>query len=442
MRFSSFLLLIIFISCERDPLKDVGSDSTDTNITPDYLVKNSDFIFNQNSLHTFELVISDSALAFLDSDPSAEIYTEGNLVFQGDTLTSVGIRYKGSNGAWWGCISENTSGFKTCTKLSMKVKINYQGLNRKFYDLKKLQFHSMNHDPSQMHERLGYWLYSSAGVPAPRSVHARLVINDMYVGLFALTEQIDGQFAKYNFDDKGGNIYKEIWPLNDNGTEKSSEEYLNSLKTNEDENPSVQIIKEFGEKIANSSSNNIISVISDHMDRDEIISYAVIDRMIRHDDGAFHWYCFGSGCSPHNFYWYEEPKNRKIHLIPWDLDLAFMNTITNEHTVTNLKDDWGITSNNCAPFQYGVFYQKSAACDKLVAGWGSYGGPLYGQIESQFKNGIFSQNQINSLINSWSSQIRSATIEAKNVHSDAIPLTYWEYHTEKLKDQTDYTRNN
>ena len=442
MRFSSFLLLIIFISCERDPLKDVGSDSTDTNITPDYLVKNSDFIFNQNSLHTFELVISDSALAFLDSDPSAEIYTEGNLVFQGDTLSSVGIRYKGSNGAWWGCISENTSGFKTCTKLSMKVKINYQGLNRKFYDLKKLQFHSMNHDPSQMHERLGYWLYRSAGVPAPRSVHARLVINDMYVGLFALTEQIDGQFAKYNFDDKGGNIYKEIWPLNDNGTAKSSEEYLNSLKTNEDENPSVQIIKEFGEKIANSSSNNIISVISDHMDRDEIISYAVIDRMIRHDDGAFHWYCFGSGCSPHNFYWYEEPKNRKIHLIPWDLDLAFMNTITNEHTVTNLKDDWGITSNNCAPFQYGVFYQKSAACDKLVAGWGSYGGPLYGQIESQFKNGIFSQNQINSLINSWSSQIRSATIEAKNVHSDAIPLTYWEYHTEKLKDQTDYTRNN
>jgi hypothetical protein len=178
------------------------------------------------------------------------------------------------------------------------------------------------------------------------------------------------------------------------------------------------------------------------MDRDEIISYAVIDRLIRHDDGAFHWYCFGSDCAPHNFYWYEEPNNKKLHLIPWDLDLAFMNSITNEHTVTNLKDDWGQISNNCYPFQYGLLDQKSAACDKLVSGWVSWGGPLYGQIESQYENSLFSQAQVHSLINLWASQIRNATIEANNLHSDAIPISYWEWSMEKLKDQTDYSRNN
>ena len=443
MRYFTFFIIIIFCSCQPDiVIPDNIPDPVDTNSTPNYLVKNSDYIFDQNSLHTFELRLPDSSLAFLDSEPSAEIYTEGKLIFQGDTLNSVGIRYKGSNGAWWGCTSGNGPGFKTCTKLSMKVKINYKESSRKFYKLKKLQFHSMNHDPSQMHERLGYWLYRAAGIPAPRSVHARLVINDIYVGLFALTEQIDGQFAKYNFDDDGGNIYKEIWPLNSNGTPKSTAEYINSLKTNEDENPSVQTIKEFGQQISNASSNQVIPIISNHMDREEIISYAVIHRLVRHDDGAFHWYCFGSDCAPHNFYWYEEPNNKKLHLIPWDLDLAFMNSITNEHTVTNLKDDWGQISNNCYPFQYGLLEQKSAACDKLVSGWVSWGGPLYGQIESQYENSLFSQAQVHSLINLWASQIRNATIEANNLHSDAIPISYWEWSMEKLKDQTDYSRNN
>jgi hypothetical protein len=86
--------------------------------------------------------------------------------------------------------------------------------------------------------------------------------------------------------------------------------------------------------------------------------------------------------------------------------------------------------------------QKSAACDKLVSGWVSWGGPLYGQIESQYENSLFSQAQVHSLINLWASQIRNATIEANNLHSDAIPISYWEWSMEKLKDQTDYSRNN
>ena len=99
MRYFTFFIIIIFCSCQPDIIPDNIPDPVDTNSTPNYLVKNSDYIFDQNSLHTFELRLPDSSLAFLDSEPSAEIYTEGKLIFQGDTLNSVGIRYKGSNGA-------------------------------------------------------------------------------------------------------------------------------------------------------------------------------------------------------------------------------------------------------------------------------------------------------------------------------------------------------
>ncbi len=183
-----------------------------------YLTTKSDYIFDQSKLHTFELKIPGSALNELDKDPSAEKYVAGMLIFEGDTLSPIGVRYKGSIGAWVGCLSGDNifdpSGFKICTKLSMKIKM---GSGQKFFKLKKLQFHSQNQDPSQMHERLAYWLFREMGLPAPRSVHARLVINDQYRGVFALTEQVDKSFVKESYKDADGNLYKGVWPLRREG---------------------------------------------------------------------------------------------------------------------------------------------------------------------------------------------------------------------------------
>ena len=108
---------------------------------------------------------------------------------------------------------------------------------QKFYDLTKLQFHSQNNDPSQMRERLGYWFFRNMGVPAPRSVHAKLIINNTYLGLFALTEQIDGNFTRHNFDEPNGNLYKEVWPITEKGEVQNDKALLKGLKTNEKATP-------------------------------------------------------------------------------------------------------------------------------------------------------------------------------------------------------------
>ena len=150
-----------------------------------YLNLSSDFIFYQNELRTFELKLSEKNLNKIDNDPTAEQYVEGMMIFEGDTISPIGIRYKGSVGAWVGCVDGDIwfepSGRKICTKLSTKVKINWKGRDERFYGLKKLQFHAQNLDPTLMHERLGYWLFRSMGVEAPRSVHARLVINGEFI---------------------------------------------------------------------------------------------------------------------------------------------------------------------------------------------------------------------------------------------------------------------
>lgn len=411
-----------------------------------YLNEKSDYIFNQEVLHTFELQLPDAALAKIDANPAAEQYVEGMLIFEGDTISPVGIRYKGSIGGFVDCVSgsdwSNPSGRKTCTKLSMKVKINWDGREEKFFKLKKLQFHSQNLDPSQMHDRLGYWLFQQMGVPAPRATHARLLINGNYSGLYSLVEQIDGRFAKYNFEDDDGNLYKEVWPLSMAGKPHSEQTYLNALKTNEDENPSVALIRDFGQRIADASDSDLPSVIRETMDIDEIISLAVVDRTIRNDDGAFHWYCNGSSCTNHNYYWYEEPNEQQLHLIPWDLDNAFDNIIVSFNPVTTIADDWGEISNDCEAFSYGFFglRQWSASCDKLTGGWASFEEEFEAKKE-QFINGPFAAAQVDELLETWSNQIRAATIEANNAHPDAITEAEWNAALKKLKQQIEYARN-
>ncbi len=461
-RFTLGLLLVALIfSCKPDDEPtpsgtgdpgDTGSPNDTTTVvepgaTDNYLNGDSEYIFDQSKLHTFELNLPVESLQKINSDPAAEEYVEGSLTFEGETIQPVGIRYKGSIGAFVGCLSginwADPSGFKTCTKLSMKIKINWNDSDDKFFGLKKLQFHSMNNDDSQMRDRMGYHFFREMGIPAPRAVHARLVINGEYSGVYALIEQIDGRFTRQNFEDGKGNLYKEIWPLHSNGNVFSDNEYLQALETNEDEEPSVEMIRTFGQEIIDAADDTALkAVIEKWMNVDEIISYAAVDRTIRNDDGAFHWYCNGNVCAPHNFFWYEEPSEKTMHLIPWDLDNAFENIISNANPVTPIADEWGETRNNCNPFRSGFFgiTQKSAACDKLIGGWAKFNTEYETQRE-RFKNGPMSAAQVDLLMNKWSEQIRNATEEANEKYSDAISISKWESAMQEFKNQMNFARN-
>ena len=453
-----FLIFIILYSCKQESIDenikldgDLLNDNV-LNITPDgsekYLNFNSDYIFDQKELRTYDLILPKPSLAEIDSDPAAEKYVEGMLVFEQDTISPVGIRYKGSVGAFVGCTSgpdfSNPSGYKTCTKLSMKVKINWKGRDEKFFNLKKLQFHSQNLDDSKLHERLGYWLFREMGVIAPRSVHARLNINGEFLGLYALTEQIDSQFVEYNFQDKTGNLYKEVWPIDFKGNLQTDQSLEKSLKTNEDEKFSFDIIKSFGEQILESKDEiDLKDVIISRMDVEKIMALIIVDRLIRNDDGPFHWYCDENEfCSNHNYYWYEDPSSKKLYLIPWDLDNAFENIIFSTNPVTPIADNFGETTNNCEPFEFGPWNIKqwSASCDKLTKGWSYFSNELL-NTKINFLNGPFEENLISNLINEWIDQIDSSIIEESDIHSDAISYEKWSGSLDYLISQLSFVRS-
>jgi hypothetical protein len=412
---------------------------------PAWVEGESDYLFDQNKLRTYNIVISDENLATLDAEPAAEEWVDGGLEFEGDDIGEVGVRYKGSIGAWIGCLegTQNTNldnpiglgnptGAKTCHQLSMKVKINYNE-SREFYGVRTLQFHAMNNDPSRMRERLGYWLYSQAGVAAPRAVHARVNINGVFHGVFLLVEQLDGRFTRYHFDDGKGNLFKQVWPLTATGEAQGEAALVAGLRTNEDE-AEVGAMVEFANEIAAASPADAPAVIEKWMDIDSTIANQAVERLIRHDDSSGNWRCFGdSACFSNNFYWYMEPNERRAHLVPWDIDVSLAGI---RHPLITVFDAWGEITDDCAAFDVGAGFlkQRSAACDPIVAAWVQFD-ELYLETVNELADGPFSDATVRENITTWANQIEASMDEATDLYGDdVLDATTWNNAMDQLAD--------
>lgn len=412
-----------------------SSDAGQLTPTPPALIPEPEdaaaYIFDQDALRTYELRLAPADLARIDANPAGEEYVAGMMHFEGREYGPVGIRYKGSVGAFRGCLTTAMPGTKACTKLSMKVSFHWKDPEGRFYGLRKLQFHAMNRDPSMLKERLGYALFRESRIAAPRAVHARLVINGELVGLFALVEQIDGRFTRSRFREGGeGNLYKEAWPLDARGMPTMEAVLRATLKTNEDDNPSLQTMLDLGRELAQADADQRPEVLAKYTDLDYGMRYVAVDRAIAHDDGPFHWYCFGLACFNHNFYWYEELRSNRLWLIAWDLDSSF----NLNNTTTTLWFDWDDTSRGCqaqtrAPY---VAPLRAPTCDPLTHAWAQLQEQYLDQTAA-FLDGPFETARVEAKLAAWELQIAPVVEEAGVLHDDAVQPDAWRKAADALR---------
>lgn len=346
-----------------------GSGGADAGVAPDTGVLvtpdagpgvTADYVFDETVVRSYNLTVDPADWQWLNDNAQLEQYVPAELEFEGQTYAQIGVRYKGSYGTLFSCF--DGAGNRICPKLSIKLKFNEYVAGQKFYGLKKVNFHSMKSDPSQLHEAIGYTLYRNFGVYAPRSAYARITVNGELLGLFSIVEAIDGRFTRDRFADGGeGNLYKEIWPSYD-----TEGPYLAALKTNED-TPGVSAAKmvRFANDLAASTNQNFRSVLSAWMDIDALMRQLAVDRLIDHWDGIVAWYCNGATCTNHNYYFYEEVARDRIWLVPWDLDNTFAEP-SPIRTYYNMPD-WDELERGCA--QVDIFWGLKGLppyCDNFI----------------------------------------------------------------------------
>ena len=396
------------------------------------------FLYDQDEFRTFELRLTPEDLAILDADPMAEQYVPGTLVFDGVEYGPVGIRYKGSYGAWVLCTANSTpinplgvGGAKTCPKLNIKVSFNWSDPQGRFFGLKKLQFHAMNHDPSMMRERVGYMMFRKRGVPAPRAAHVRLLVNGALSGVYVNVEYIDGRFTRSHFSDGEGNLYKEAWPtFSADQATTTAQSLLDALRTNEDQNPSVDKMIEFGQAVMSTDGDDRAATIASWMHVDTTMRMVAVDRAIRADDGLFHFYC-GGLCSNHNYYVYEEQLSNRLWVIPWDLDNAFVVIRApglNADSFVKVVDEWDDHSVTCGPRAGGVPLaprQLPPSCDPLIHGWASFGAE-YDAAVDELVAGPLAETEVEVLIAAIDAQISATVAEAYAADPEQLSPAQWQ----------------
>lgn len=430
-------------------------------------------IFDQAALRTFDIRISAANLAILDADPAAEQYVEGSLIFDGVEHGPVGVRYKGSIGAFFGCVEGSRpddevldcddgqcvvlegvdrfqealeiSGRKVCPKLSFKIKFNHYDKGRRFFGLKKLQLHAMNLDPSLMRERLGYWLFRQMGVPAPRAVHARVLVNGEVAGLFANVEQIDGRFTRSRFADGKGNLYKEVWPAtSEQQGELDAQDILQALKTNEDDNPSVDKFLAFGRAISSDSGDERANALATWLSVDNTVRFVAVDRTIRADDGPFHFYGPRYPFTNHNYYLYEEAMADRLWLIPWDLDNAFVVIRSEDYSGDHwlrITTEWDDQTVDCKPHTGDGIPFLPPSCDPLWSTLGCVYHPRYEAAVAELLAGPFSAATVTARLDAWTAQIASTVEEAHRTNPEQLEPTDWRAGLEGLRARLDTLRS-
>lgn len=391
------------------------------------------YIFDPRELRTYNIIVADADLARIDASPAAEELVSAMLEFEGQTYGPYRVRYKGGQGSFNYPCTMSSAGSPKLGKCSLKLDFNDLDPNARFYGLKKLNFHSMNADDSMLRDRLGYQLFREMGIASPRAVHARVLINGQLEGLFIAVEQIDSRFTRAHFSDGRGNVYKEVWPMHDDLAP-----YMQALETNKDEMPSVQGLLDF--KLA---SDRSAEEAESYFDREYMMRYLAVDRVIINDDGVMHFWCnetTGQGNNPgefgnHNYYWYEETTAPRFWLIPWDLDLAFDN-IPSVH----MDLAWTETA-TCACRPHSIAgSDRPASCDPLVSHFVSWL-PEYEAAVDEFLAGPMRKEHVDALVQSWSDQIRSAVIEAAGIRLAPDEAT-WNNAVDALLETVDNAREN
>jgi spore coat protein H len=275
----------------------------------------SGWVFDDAELRTYELTLDPGVWAALQANARDEQYAEAELDVAGMHVSRVAVRYKGSLGTLTSCFADD--GTRTCSKLSMKLKFDEYLPDQQFQGLKRLVFNSMQWDPSLLHERLAYRVFREMGVAAPRSAHARLVINGEALGVFSLVEDVDGRFTDAHFAGGDGNLYKEQWPNSDDVASLTA-----SLETNQDV-PDHSVLLQFRQALSGASDEQLPGVVARYMDLDSLFAYLAVDRTLTNWDGMTAFYCYEDYCENHNYYLYQDEVEPRFTLIPWDLDNTF-----------------------------------------------------------------------------------------------------------------------
>ena len=156
-------------------------------------------LFDNTKVHTFDIVIDDWD-SFISTCES-EVYTNCNVVIDGEHIKNVGIRGKGNT---------SLSSVKSMgsSRYSFKIEFDQYDKTKTYHGLDKLCLNNIIQDNTYMKDYLAYTLMSGFGVDAPLCSFVYITVNGEDWGLYLAVEAVEDSFLERNYGSNYGDLYK------------------------------------------------------------------------------------------------------------------------------------------------------------------------------------------------------------------------------------------
>jgi spore coat protein CotH len=276
------------------------------------LGQSADELFDVKTLQEIRLSVNTRDLATLRQTYQANTYYPADLAWKTVKVRNVGIRSRGQ-------------GSRNPTKLGLRVDMAHYTTNQTFVGLSTIILDNIWQDDSMLRERLTFTMFELMGVAVPRESFCRLYINNQYQGLYAITEEIDADFARRVTGQTDGTVFEFHW-----GADRQFRaEDLGSIAAykllfeprthvlDADStlyNPIVNLFKE-----ANGPDDAVWrSRVEEYLDLEAFVKQAAIEMFMIENDGVLGF------AGMNNFYLYRNQGTTRHRLFAWDKDQAFI----------------------------------------------------------------------------------------------------------------------
>jgi spore coat protein CotH len=272
----------------------------------------ADPLFDGSVLHDIFLTINSRDWSSLKEHFLDNTYYPCDLKWNGQTVRNIGIRSRGT-------------GSRSGVKPGLRVDFDYYTADQKFLGLKSIILRNNTQDPSGMRERLSMALFTRMGLIAEREAHARLYINNAYVGLFTIVESLDKTFLAKNLGEDGGHLYEYSFdnaaPVPFNFGYPGANPSLYTPAPFKPETLELDPQGEVLERLfwtANVAGDAVWrSSIEEFLDMKKFIRHLAIENFLAEEDGLTGDY------GPNNFYFYRFVNTNRFMFLPWDKSNTF-----------------------------------------------------------------------------------------------------------------------
>jgi spore coat protein CotH len=314
-------------------------------------------LFDPNSVQEIRLSVNSRDLAVLRAHTELNTWYTADLTWHNIRVRNVGIRSRGQ-------------GSRNPTKPGFRVDMARYTTGQTFVGMSTIILDNIWQDDSQLRERLAFTMFERMGLPAPRESFCRLFINNAYQGLYAITEEIDGNFTKRVTGETDGTVFEyhwsadAIWRAEDLGAVAAYKPKLEPRTHVLDAdatlyNPIVALFKE-----VNGPDDAVWrSRVEPYIDLTQFMRHVAVEEFIAENDGVLGY------AGMNNFYLYRDQGTTKHRLFVWDKDNAFLSIdsgvkrtddnvlFRRAMTYPDLRDVYFTTLEDCA---------RSAAADDFL----------------------------------------------------------------------------